>query len=149
MDLFKDLITAFGIDKSFFYQLAIVVGTYFLSKHLFLKAYCDLLEKRRKQTQGKMADSLELEKQTKELQITYEKEAYQLNQDFQSVFAKIKQAAEATFVEQKNKLQQQRDNKILEQRENLFKAQQTQAKELNKDLPSLAQSLVDKLKGFS
>lgn len=147
MDVLTDLIKAMGLDRSFFYQLAIITATYIVVKNLFLKQYCSLLEKRRQLTKGKFDNSKKLEETTAELKSLYETKAAQINKDFQNIFGDIKQKTEKDFNEQKIQFQKEQVMQTESQKKSLLKKQKEQEMELQKDLPSLVKILVDKIKG--
>ena len=149
MDILTNLITTIGLDKSFFYQFAIIAITYFVTKKLFLQPYYNLLQKRQDLTKGKEVGSKKLEQNIEELKETYEQKAAKIHKDFQSVYSEIKKQAERNFGEQKQNITEKQLVQTAQKRNHLVEEQAKQDKELEKDIPNLAQSLVEKIKGLS
>lgn len=147
MDLLNDLINTVGLDRSFFYQLALAVLLYFISKKLFLQPYLENFDKRQKLTKGRMKSSKALEEKIEEKKILYEQKAKEVHKKFQKVFNTIKQQAQESYLTEHLKLQTEQKTLMEKERKNLNQALKEQETALEKDFPLLAELLVKKIKG--
>ncbi len=147
MSLFKDFIETVGLDHTFFYQLIIITLLYFVVKKLFLLRYYQDVEKRRERTKGSFSKSKEVEEKIVNLEKKYSQKAQTLNQKFQDVFGRIKEESEKSFQKNKLILEEEQRKRLESQRSQILKDKNQEEQKLEKDMPHLVQSLVDKMVG--
>ncbi len=146
MSLLSNLIETIGLNSSFFYQLALAVALYFISKKLFLQPYLKSLEKRQKLTKGRMKNSKKLEEQIEASKAIYEEKAKSVHEQFQQIFHKIKQKNQQDSLNEIGRLQKEQKEFISKEKEKLNHAIKEQSVLLEKDLPILTKLLVEKIK---
>ena len=146
MAVLTDLINTVGLDQSFFYQLALAVLLYFLSKKLFLQPYLESFDKRKELTKGRMKSSKELEEKIEKAKSHYEQKAREVHKKFQELFNRIKQEAQKDFLEERVKAQEEQKRDFKKEKQNLNQALREQNLVLQKEIPFLVAQLVEKMK---
>ena len=145
MSVLKDFINTVGLDHTFFYQFVIITILYFTVKHLFLQKYYQDIEKRRESTKGSFSQSKETEEKIEDLKKDYSQKAQEIHKDFQEVFTTIRNSTEESFKKGRDALQNEQRKDLEDQRKQLLKNQTQEEKKLEKELPDLVQSLVNKI----
>ena len=146
MSLLNNLIQTIGLNNSFFYQLALAVVLYFISKKLFLQPYLESLEKRQKLTKGRMKSNKELEEKIEANKSIYEEKAKSVHEQFQEFFNKIKHKAQQDSLNEIGQLQNEQKEFISKEKEKLNQTIKEQSALLEKDIPILTKLLVEKIK---
>ena len=145
MDLLNSLIDTVGLDQSFFYQLALAVILYFISKELFLRPYIKNFNKRQELTKGRMKSGQELEGKIEEKKILYEQKAKELHKKFQEIFNTVKQKAQEDCLKETLKIQANQKQWIERERQSLKQALKQEETALEKEMPLLVNLLVEKI----
>ena len=134
-----------GLNGTAVFQFGIFVFTLLFVAQYTFKHYLSALAEREKQTVGAQDLSLEIQKDTQELQKQYEHKARDLNNEVKVVFD--------TYREQANKDSLQilsaaraESQKLLEQTKSKLEAELSQATQaMKQEIPTLAQAVVSKL----
>lgn len=147
MEMLQILIRTVGLNDSFFYQLALAVLLYFISKKLFFEPYLIQLKKREEKTKGRMARHQEIDLRLERKKKEYEKKAQKINREFQEVFSQIHLQAQDDYINENQKIEKEQKLWIQKQRNLIQQALAEQEKSLEKDFPFLTQLLADKIKG--
>lgn len=146
MDMINDFIRTVGLDKSFFFQLALAVALYFLSKKLFLQDYLENFKKSEQLTKGRMSHSKGLEEQIEKQKALYEEKAKKLHAEFQKTFDEMKKTAQKEYQQASINVHKEQKDLINTQRLSLKQSLTEQDVQLQKELPILSELLVEKLK---
>ena len=146
MDTLQNIINTVGLDGSFFYQLFLAVGLYFVSKKLFFQPYLKTLNQRGALTRGRLKHSEELSIQIKKNKRLYEQKAKELNKKFQTIFNEIKKRAQENYLSETLIIEQEQKEWIKKQRRNLSQACKEQEKSMEQNLPRLVKLLVEKIR---
>ena len=147
MDFIKGFISTLGLDSSFFIQLGLAVGLYFLIARLLLKPYFELMEKRQQLTKGRFATGRKLEVDIEKLKQEYEQTAKEVHAAFQKDFGRVKSQAESEYKSRLKQLQEEQVQALSREKERITNEKEKLLALLKSDLLRLGQALADKLKG--
>ena len=147
MDFLKGFIGTLGLDKTFFFQISLVVVLYFILNKLLFRPYLKLLEKRESLTKGKFSEGKQLEVQMESLKQEYEKRSRKLYSEFQKLFSKIKQESEKEFQIKREALKKAHSDLLRAKKEEILKSEKESEEDIKKAIPSFVEALVNKMKG--
>ena len=149
MDFIEGFIHTLGLDSSFFIQLLLACGLYFLISRILLNPYLKLMDKRQTLTKGRFDSSRKMEENIENLKTQYEEKAKKVHKEFQKHFGEIKQKAEQDYKANLEQLQQEQAHTLRQEKERVLKEGKSQMDILKSDISHFAESLAEKLKGVS
>ena len=149
MEFIESFIHTLGLDSSFFIQLALAGGLYFLISRMLFKPYLQLVDKRQTLTKGRFDSSRQMEENIEDLKIQYEEKAKKVHKEFQKHFGEIKQKAEQDYKTSLEQLQKEQAQALRLEKERILKEGKDQMEILKVDIPHFVESLTEKLKGAS
>lgn len=147
MEMINDFINTVGLDKSFFFQLALAVILYFISKELFLKEYLENFKKSEQLTKGRMIQNKDLEDKIEKRKDLYEQTAKRVHTEFQKVFDEMRATTQKKHQKDTLNLQKEQKDLMKKQRTMLKQSLEEQEHQIQKELPFLVNLLVEKMKG--
>ena len=146
MEMLNDFIQTVGLDKSFFFQLALAVFLYFISKKLFLEDYLENFKKTESLTKGRMNRTQDLDEKIEKQKNLYEEKAKALHKEFQKIFGEIKKKAQKKHQEKLLNVQKEHKDFLKNQKALLQQSLEEQETQLKKEQAFLAELLVQKIK---
>ena len=146
METLRNLIQTLSLDHSLFYHLALAFILYFISKKWLFQPYISAMDRRKELTKGRLEKSGDRDRDIQQSRKLYEEKAQKIHKEFQELFSGIRDKALEHFSKESFKLE--KDQKLwLEQEKKKLEVQaQKQNKILEKEIPLLKTSLLNKIK---
>ena len=147
MELLQNLIETVGLDRSFFFQLALIPVLYLILKKLLFKPYLDECIKRETLTKGRLEEGQDLTQEIEDKKNLYKEKAKKLDEEFSSLFNKSKEEITLDFAKKLEVLEQEQKKNIKLEREKIKKDQDQLNQALKQELPQMSSLLEKKILG--
>jgi F0F1-type ATP synthase membrane subunit b/b' len=140
-----NILEQLGLNQTYFFQLAIFVGTLILLGQFVFKDFAHLLEMRNQQTKGSEDVAVEVQQKTAQLASQYESRARQVNNEIKTIFDSYREDAGREYEKMVSKARTDSQKLIEETRQRVSVEIEQATKRLLEEVPVVAQAMTNKL----